>query len=379
MRSWVIDLLKFLGAQCIVIHHLMAHGPMADVLEREYPNAVDAIFTYSRLAVQMFLVIAGFLAAKSLMRARGTHLGDLLLKRYLRLAPFYVLSLFICVLVVGALGGVVDQDWVRDSVSGTQILAHALMLQGVLHVPSISAGVWYVAIDFQLFALVAVVASICGNAGAGRIKITAQLLWVLAAMCVSSLWIFNQFEWFDDWAIYFMGAYGLGLLAAFASQFNNTRTLFFTVWLLGLASLALSWRLRIVVALFSAALLFFYADHSGQALGRVFKRVLAQLGNAAYATFLSHFALVVVFSAIWNAAHLQGLMWALSMVVLCWLTATAWGLVLNRLVEPTLNRWIIDIQFWWTRLGSDQSFACVAAQLTAWFGGFGALALAMAS
>ena len=176
-----------------------------------------------------------------------------------------------------------------------------------------------------------------------------------------------------------MGAYGLGLLVAFASQFNNTRTLFFTVWLLGLASLALSWRLRIVVALFSAALLFFYADHSGQALGRVFKRVLAQLGNAAYATFLSHFALVVVFSAIWNAAHLQGLMWALSMVVLCWLTATAWGLVLNRLVEPTLNRWIIDIQFWWTRLGSDQSFACVAAQLTAWFGGFGALALAMAS
>jgi len=88
-----------------------------------------------------------------------------------------------------------------------------------------------------------------------------------------------------------MGAYGLGLLAAFASQFNNTRTLFFTVWLLGLASLALSWRLRIVVALFGAALLFFYADHSGQALGRVFKRVLAQLGNAAYATFLSHFAL----------------------------------------------------------------------------------------
>jgi len=185
MRSWVIDLLKFLGAQCIVIHHLMAHGPMADVLEREYPNAVDAIFSYSRLAVQMFLVIAGFLAAKSLMRARGTHLGDLLLKRYLRLAPFYVLSLFICVLVVGALGGVVDQDWVRDSVSGTQILAHALMLQGVLHVPSISAGVWYVAIDFQLFALVAGVACICGSAGAGRIKITAQLRWVLAAMCVS--------------------------------------------------------------------------------------------------------------------------------------------------------------------------------------------------
>jgi len=72
-------------------------------------------------------------------------------------------------------------------------------------------------------------------------------------------------------------------------------------------------------------------------------------------------------------------MWALSMVVLCWLTATAWGWVLNRLVEPTLNRCILDIQFWWTRLGSAQLFTSVAAQLTAWFGGFGALALALAS
>ena len=54
MRSWVIDLMKFLAAQCIVIHHLLSYGPMRDVLEREYPRIVDALFTGSRLAVQLF-------------------------------------------------------------------------------------------------------------------------------------------------------------------------------------------------------------------------------------------------------------------------------------------------------------------------------------
>ena len=352
MRSWVIDLLKFLGAQCIVIHHLMAHGPMADVLEREYPNALQAVFTYSRLAVQLFLVVAGFLAAQTLMRARGKPLSDLLLKRFLRLTPFYLLSLVICIGVVAAFGGIVDQDWVPDAVSWTQVLAHVLMLHGVLHVPAISAGVWYVAIDFQLFALVAVLACLCRDAGHASIKLSANLMWVVALVCLSSLWLFNRFEQLDDWAIYFMGAYGLGLLAAFASQFNNTRPLFWAVWLLGWASLALSWRARLVVALLTAALLFFYADHSGRALSRVFKRRLSQLGNAAYATFLNHFALVVVFSAIWNAAHLQGLAWAVVMVLLCWFCALVWGLLLERWVEPYLSRWMMQVELWWISLDS---------------------------
>jgi hypothetical protein len=35
----------------------------------------------------------------------------------------------------------------------TQFLAHALLLHSVMGIDSLSAGVWYVAIDFQLFAL----------------------------------------------------------------------------------------------------------------------------------------------------------------------------------------------------------------------------------
>ena len=125
MRSWVIDLMKFLAAQCIVIHHLLSYGPMRDVLEREYPRIVDALFTGSRLAVQLFLVIGGYLTAQSLMRARGAHLGDLLVKRYLRLTPFYLMSLVICAAVVGALGDWVCQDWVPEGVTFSTWLLYA--------------------------------------------------------------------------------------------------------------------------------------------------------------------------------------------------------------------------------------------------------------
>ena len=349
MRSWVIDLLKFLGAQCIVIHHLMAHGPMSDVLEHEYPNLVDALFNYLRLAVPMFLVVAGFLAAQSLSRARGTPITELLVKRYLRLAPLYLFCLLVCIAVVHALGAVVNEDWIPEPVTWSQVLAHALMLQGVLHEPSISAGVWYVAIDFQLFALVALLACVCRDAGSVSIKLSANFMWAVAAVCVSSLWWFNRIEALDDWAIYFMGAYGLGLLAHFATQFKNTRPLFYAVWLLGATSLCVSWRSRLVVTLISTALLFLFADHGGNALSRSLKRGLSLLGNAAYATFLSHFALVIVFSAIWNMAHLHGLLWAVLMVLMCWFTALAWGLALHRWVESSLNRATYSLASWWSR------------------------------
>jgi peptidoglycan/LPS O-acetylase OafA/YrhL len=351
MRSWVIDLMKFLAAQCIVIHHLLSYGPMRDVLEREYPRIVDALFTGSRLAVQLFLVIGGYLTAQSLMRARGAHLGDLLVKRYLRLTPFYLLSLVICAAVVGAFGDWVCQDWVPEGVTWTQLLAHALLLQGVLHVPSMSAGVWYVAIDFQLFAMVAFLASLCRKNGWTFIKVSANLIWVLALLTFSSLWFFNLTQTWDDWAIYFMGAYGLGLLAAFAARFDNARPLFFAVWLFGWVSLTQFWRVRILVALMGAILLYCYADHSGEFLSPAFKRRLSQLGNAAYATFLNHFAWVVIFSALWNAADLHGVVQALVMVLLCWFSALAWGLVLHRFVEPCLSQALTGLQAGLSRLG----------------------------
>src|SRR4051812_33337054 len=90
-----LDVLKAVAAQVIVWHHLSAYGPVADAVQALLPAVMDGLFTYGRMAVQVFLVVGGFLSARALAPRReplqGTlaDLGQLLGRRYLRLAiPF---------------------------------------------------------------------------------------------------------------------------------------------------------------------------------------------------------------------------------------------------------------------------------------------------
>jgi len=61
-----VDGLK--GGACVLIvwHHLAFYGPMSDVVHAAAPWLMNWLYTYGRMAVQVFLVIGGFLAACSL-------------------------------------------------------------------------------------------------------------------------------------------------------------------------------------------------------------------------------------------------------------------------------------------------------------------------
>ena len=61
-----INGLKAGAAQLIVLHHLAFYGPMSDVAHPAMPDLLDWLYEYARMAVQIFLVIGGFLAAASL-------------------------------------------------------------------------------------------------------------------------------------------------------------------------------------------------------------------------------------------------------------------------------------------------------------------------
>ena len=65
-RAPWIDTLK--GAACIAIvwHHLAFYGPMSDVALPLAPNLIAWLYDHARLAVQVFLVLGGYLAASSL-------------------------------------------------------------------------------------------------------------------------------------------------------------------------------------------------------------------------------------------------------------------------------------------------------------------------
>jgi len=340
MKSWVINSLKFVCAQLIVMHHICGYGPMRDTLRLQAPDALEFFIDCTRLIVQVFLVMGGFLAAQSLMTGKGATWSSLLAKRFVRLAPFYWLTLLAVIGVGYWVGQHVVGDWLPERFQWRQFLAHAFLLQGVMGEESISAGVWYVAIDFQLFALLALSTTLCSDPKASAQSLSQPLRWCILTLTVSSFWVFNRFEELDNWCIYFMGAYGIGVLAAWAAQQRADRWIFWAAWALGWASMVFHPRIRIVLALCVSLLLFFTASNPGAFLNEKFKSRLALLGASAYATFLNHFIWIMVFSSVWNLLHLSGWPMALFAMLLCWMTSCAWGVFAHVYLERPLLKWV---------------------------------------
>ncbi|OYY96726.1 MAG: hypothetical protein B7Y42_08800 [Polaromonas sp. 28-63-22] len=155
-----IDTLKGLACLLIVWHHLAFYGPMSDVVHRHAPWLTSWLYDYGRMAVQVFLVVGGFLAAASLAPlgvARFSQPGRLIVQRYRRLLPPYLVAIAMSVLVAAWVRPWFDHASVPAAPTLLQAAAHALLLQDLFGYESLSAGVWYVAIDLQLFALAVLV------------------------------------------------------------------------------------------------------------------------------------------------------------------------------------------------------------------------------
>jgi len=217
-RALEIDGLKFVASQFIVLHHLIAYGPVSDAVTTLAPQFMAWLFDHSRIAVQVFLVLGGHLAAKALSPLgqgwRGPVLSTLL-ARYQRLVLPYLAALLLAIACAALARTWLNDPFIPAAASWGQVLAHALLLQTVLGQESLSAGVWYIAIDFQLFALMTLLLWLGQKikpAGEGpRSTATARILVLL--LTLASLFYFNTDERWDSWGLYFFGAYGLGAAA----------------------------------------------------------------------------------------------------------------------------------------------------------------------
>ena len=65
-RTPLIDVLKGMACIAIVWHHLAFYGPMSDIAQPLAPAVLAWLYDYGRMAVQVFLVLGGYLAASSL-------------------------------------------------------------------------------------------------------------------------------------------------------------------------------------------------------------------------------------------------------------------------------------------------------------------------
>ncbi|MDD0837425.1 acyltransferase family protein [Curvibacter sp. HBC61] len=309
----LIDALKGVACVLIVAHHLAFYGPMSDIALPLAPRLMAWLYDYGRFAVQVFLVVAGYLTAGQLLRrvqvGQPTSLVSLMSlvgHRYLRLAQPLVAALLVAMLAAATL----RPWWSHESLPGApevwQLLSHVLLLQGWLGHEALSAGVWYVAIDLQLYALAvllfALAQGLAGSPGgadaAGRFRLSAWMAGLTGLLMLSSLFFFNLDADFDVTGLYFFGAYALGLMTRWASGRRCAWGYLMVLWgVMGLA-LVLEFRERLVLAWLTSVLLAWGGLRSS--VGWLQQAVLAWLGRISYSVFLIHFPVCLVFNAVWS-------------------------------------------------------------------------------
>lgn len=339
----LINLLKSGAAQLIVLHHLAFYGPMSDHVRPVLPALIGWLGDSARIAVQVFLVIAGFLVAKSLSPGARHGLADPLAaiwRRYVKLAPPFIAATLLAVVASAWAAAWMTHDSISAMPTLAQLGAHALLLHGVLGYESLSAGAWYVAIDFQLYAAVALLLW-----GAGRLagkRVAPWLMPLVIALAVTgSLMYFNLDSDWDNWAPYFFGSYGLGLLAWWASDPRRDRRA--SAWLMALAvvpaviALVLAFRSRIALALAVACVLFLFGRTRIASENRFWTAVNG-MGKISYSVFLVHFPVCLVVNAAFTRFVPLEPLWQGVGMLTAWSASLLVGALFYRGVEAPLGR-----------------------------------------
>jgi len=340
----LINLLKAGAAQLIVLHHLALYGPMTGHARPLMADLFDWLEDWGRLAVQVFLVIGGFLAAKSLAPdgyATLTRPVTTIWRRYAKLAPPFVAAMLLAIAASAIARTWMDHDSISDPATLGQFAAHVLLLHGVLGYESLSAGAWYVAIDFQLYALMAALLWL-----SGRLPGAANSPWRVPAVvllcAIGSLLYFNLDGGWDVWAPYFFGSYGLGVLAWWASDRRRRPAsivlLLAMILVPTLTALTIEFRSRIALALAVAVVLFLFGRARLPGIDSKAGAAVNGLARISYSIFLVHFPVCLVVNAAFERFVPADPEWQALGVALAWAASVAAGAVFFHWVEKPLGQ-----------------------------------------
>ena len=358
-RNALIDSVKGLACATIVAHHLAFYGPMSDSAHDLIPSVVDVLSEYGRMAVQVFLVLGGYLAAASLAPdgvlregPAAQHIG----RRFVRLIVPYAVALLVAVLAAALVRPFLEHPSVPGEPELHQLLANALLLQDIVGEEALSAGVWYVAIDFQLFACAVLLLAALRHAPA---RVQRWAPGMVAAGGALSLLVFNRMPDQDMWAWYFWGSYSLGMCAFWAARAPRAWAWGLGMAAVGLLALWLEFRARIAVALVAALLLMAVKRHGVAWRGADW---LPRLGQMSYSVFLVHFSVCLLVNAVvnhwWPDAPWPNL---LSMVLVFGLSIGA-GRMLYLRVERHVPSWSVALRWQAGMVGTGMLVALASSR-----------------
>ncbi len=299
-RMPLLDALKALACLAIVLHHLAAYGPMSEIAHPLAPRLIGGIFEYGPLAVQVFLVLAGFLFA-------GKYAPDGILivanpiqeikRRYFRLILPYFAALILAIGCAAFARAWMSHASIPSQVGLAQLLAHAFLLQDLLDQEALSAGLWYVAIDFQLFALAVILLWISRQVQRWSPNPRAAGLILVMGFTLASLFGFNRDKSLDETAFYFFGSFGLGILIYWTSNMRHPILWLTLLVLVVTAALLVDFRSRIAVA-GAVMLILGVARHRSDLVEKLpMPFFLTFIGRISYSIFLVHFPLCLVVNA----------------------------------------------------------------------------------
>ena len=329
-RFPIIDAFKAIASQLIVLHHLAAYGPIADAVQLTAPSLITWLYDYARMAVQIFFVIGGYLAARSVFNKANDihHLTVNLTNRYLRLVTPFFFALMLAILCAAISRNLIAHEFIPNAPKLHQFLSHVLLLHGVLDVDSLLAGAWFIAIDFQLF-FVLLCISWLGGKVANSSKVTLALITIAAAI---SLFWFNRNERYDDWALYFFGAYGMGAIAYYTGQREHSKAWIWLILLLAMIAIFIDFRLRILIAAFTALTLALTQSIQIKEYVKL-QKCIHYLGTISYSLFLVHFSVLMLASAIFSWLNITGSLVAYIFALITWISSLLLADFFHRKVE----------------------------------------------
>jgi peptidoglycan/LPS O-acetylase OafA/YrhL len=321
------------------LHHLCYHGPITALVEAGLPPDVDGFLGRSGMVVHCFLVVAGFLAARGLMRGAPASLGAVLAatwQRYLRIGAPYAVALALAVVANAWARSLAPDESISAPATWHQFLAHVTYLHVLLGYESLTTGVWYLAVDFQLGLLTLLVAWVGQHVG----RLTswngaAVTRGLLVALGVTSLAWFNRVAALDGWAIYFLGSYVVGMVLAWSM---SGTAWWGWAWVAVAAAAVvghLDDRPRPVVAA-TTALCLLLVWHAGAASRWPTSRVLGFLGRISYAIFLVHFPVYLVVVSLARSTWAMTPNGALLVVGVSYAASVAVAAAFHALVEVRL-------------------------------------------
>jgi peptidoglycan/LPS O-acetylase OafA/YrhL len=338
-RMPFVGLLRAFAAQAIVLHHLAFYGPLSDSAYPLAPVAIDLLFDYGRFAVQIFFVLGGFMTARSLtsVKALGLKaLGNILVRRYQRIGFPYLVTLIAAIGANALADFWMDHSSISPPPSFADLVAHALFLQDIFGFHPLSAGIWFLAVDFQLFVFLFLVGAVaqgvartCRRWGqASDFTVMQAVFWPLAVL---SLFWLNRDVNLDMWGVYFFGSYFLGMVLHWTLVRALPSFAFWGYAGLVVVAVGVDWRPRLLVALATAVLIWLMARL------KLLERwprgaVVEYLGKSSYSLFLIHFPVCLVVNAGISRLEPSPLQ-ALGGMVLAYLLSQVAGVLFYELVE----------------------------------------------